>query len=224
MPAQTGVTLANSFVSGSIQNPATTDEIYKRIITWFFFKGDGQYFSIPWLKRRIMRFLIGTNGAAPNIDNTYPVSVVFNGSVVTITITLTDAFGIPLSVAQLLQLAINAGAVCMPFQLTEVVVIINNLGPTGLGNNGSLLTVLTATGWPTSPSGLSAGAVWDDGGIAAVVPGQTPNPFASAQFYGLLTAGGLLVLGGGDLPLTNPHVVDQLWNDGGLIAVSNGKQ
>jgi hypothetical protein len=55
----------------------TTDDIFKRIMTWNFYKGDGTRFNVRWLKRRIMRFLEGVNGAAPNIDNTYIVSVTF---------------------------------------------------------------------------------------------------------------------------------------------------
>ena len=58
------------------------DDIYKRTITWQFYKGDGFQFSIDWLKRRIMRFLYGANGTAPPIDNTYPVSVTFGPGVV----------------------------------------------------------------------------------------------------------------------------------------------
>lgn len=56
---------------------ATSDDIYKRILTWHLFKGDGKVFNIRWLKRRIMRFLIGVNGSNPNIDQTYQVSVTF---------------------------------------------------------------------------------------------------------------------------------------------------
>lgn len=36
-----------------------SDDLFKRIMTWNFYKGDGFYFTIPWLKRRIMRFLTG---------------------------------------------------------------------------------------------------------------------------------------------------------------------
>ena len=61
------------------------DDIYKRTITWQFYKGDGFQFTIDWLKRRIVRFLNGTNGTAPPIDNTYQVSVTFGaGAVVNI--------------------------------------------------------------------------------------------------------------------------------------------
>ena len=55
----------------------TTDDIFKRIITWNFFKGDGNIFDIRWLKRRIMRFLYGTNGINFNVSQTYQISVTF---------------------------------------------------------------------------------------------------------------------------------------------------
>jgi hypothetical protein len=41
----------------------TSDDIYKRIITWHFYKGDGKNVSAPWMKRRVARFLYGINGA-----------------------------------------------------------------------------------------------------------------------------------------------------------------
>ena len=56
---------------------ATTDDIFKRIITWNFYKGDGRTFNVRWLKRRVMRFLIGENGTDPGIADTYPISVTF---------------------------------------------------------------------------------------------------------------------------------------------------
>lgn len=55
----------------------TTDDIFKRIITWNFYKGDGRQFNVRYLKRRVMRFLIGENGSAPNIEQTYLISVTF---------------------------------------------------------------------------------------------------------------------------------------------------
>lgn len=213
----------NAFVSqGAIQTPTVTDDIYKRIITWFFFKGDGQQFCTIWLKRRIMRFMVGVSGTAPNIDNTYPVSIVFNGSgSVTITITLTSAAGISLSVAQIFQAAVSAGAISMPFQLADMVVIVNDLGPTGLTNNGGFLGITDATGWPTSDAGLPVGAVWDNGGLVSVVPTTTPSPFAAPVFYGLISGTQLIALSGANLPLTDPSVTDQLWNNGGFVAISS---
>jgi hypothetical protein len=56
----------------------TNDDIYRRILTWHFSKGDGKYFSIPWLKKRVMRFIMGKNGTQPNIDQHYQISVSLN--------------------------------------------------------------------------------------------------------------------------------------------------
>lgn len=58
---------------------ATSDDVYKRILTWHIFKGDGKVFDVRWLKRRIMRFLTGVNGGAGNPADTTPVSVTFGG-------------------------------------------------------------------------------------------------------------------------------------------------
>ena len=129
----------------------TSDDIFKRIITWHFFKGDGKVFNVRWLKRRIMRFLTGTNGIDPGVNETYQVSVTFgtNGQV-TITIvqgfrTLTggalfNRFGFnqnvpfnsirstftsitPLPNAAILQEAIESGVLELPFQFTWNVVV-----------------------------------------------------------------------------------------------------
>lgn len=68
-----------------------SDDIYRRCLTWHFSKGDGKYFCVQWLKRRIMRFLMGTNGVNVNVDQTYQVSVTFGASKdVTIRLVLID--------------------------------------------------------------------------------------------------------------------------------------
>ena len=56
---------------------ATNDDVFKRIITWDFHKGDGRVINIRWLKRRIMRFLNGENGTSYNVDQTYQISITF---------------------------------------------------------------------------------------------------------------------------------------------------
>lgn len=66
----------------------TSDDVFKRIMTWNFYKGDGNVFNVRWLKRRIMRFLIGTNGTAPNVDQTYLISVTFGPGIIAIRITV----------------------------------------------------------------------------------------------------------------------------------------
>lgn len=61
----------NNFVVG--------DDIFKRVLTWLFYKGDGNHFNIQWLKRRCERFLNGANGKDPigGVQETYEVSVIF---------------------------------------------------------------------------------------------------------------------------------------------------
>jgi uncharacterized protein YmfQ (DUF2313 family) len=94
---------------------------------------------------------------------------------------------------------------------------------TGLANIGGVLEVIDATGWPTSAAGLSTGAVWDAGGGAVyVIPGITPDPSAPPVFFGAITSAGLLAIGGGNLPITDPTNALQLWNNRGIVCVSLG--
>lgn len=51
------------------------DEYFKRILTWNFYKGDGFQFSVPWLKRRLARFIHGAAGKDPILQNTFDISV-----------------------------------------------------------------------------------------------------------------------------------------------------
>lgn len=129
----------------------TTDDIFKRVITWLLFKGDGKVFDIRWLKRRVARFLTGVNGTAPNIDQTYQISVTFGvGGEVTIRLisgirkvtsgALYDRFAFntmrfngintsyepltPLADAQTFQEAIQAAVLDLPFQFTYDIVIL----------------------------------------------------------------------------------------------------
>jgi hypothetical protein len=74
-------------VIGPSNVTVTSDDVFKRIITWNFYKGDGNVFNVRWLKRRIMRFLLGTNGTAPNIDQTYLVSVGTGPGIISIRMT-----------------------------------------------------------------------------------------------------------------------------------------
>lgn len=54
------------------------DDIYKRALTWHVYKGDGVQMTLPWLKRRVARFVFGNNGKDINIDELYNVSVTFS--------------------------------------------------------------------------------------------------------------------------------------------------
>lgn len=79
----------NSYTAPSETYYEVTDDVLKRIVTWNFFKGDGKRFCPRWLKRRIMRFILGTNGIDPEpwnagftvgCENTQGVSVQFSTS------------------------------------------------------------------------------------------------------------------------------------------------
>lgn len=213
--------VVNTFkLSGVVQNPTVTDDIYKRIITWWFYKGDGFQFSIPWLKRRIMRFLTCSNGTTPNIGDTYPVSITFGSALGSVIITISLTEGITLAIAEIFQDAVLSGAICLPFQLTFTVAIAG--GVNGFFNDGGFLGVISSAGYPSSATGLADGAVWDAGGVVYIIPGVTPNPAAPPLFFGIVTAPQLLSSGGGNLPTTDPNNALQLWNNAGIACVSLG--
>jgi hypothetical protein len=45
---------------------ALSNDMFQRILTWNLYKGDGKNFNMRWLKRRVMRFLVGANGIDPD--------------------------------------------------------------------------------------------------------------------------------------------------------------
>lgn len=212
------VALNTTSTTGSVTLFTTTDDIFKRIITWHFFKGDGQQFSIPWLKRRIMRFLIGTNGTAPNIDRTYQVSVVFDVDAANV-ITITWSGPVSQYNAQIFQAAVQSGAVELPFQFTWSVTLVGSLA--NLTNTAGAATLVSDSGWPTSSSGLVAGQLWWNGTNIEVVAGATPNPYAAPMVFGGVTSQYLLLIGGQDLPTSNPGAGSMiLWNSGGTVLIA----
>lgn len=132
----------------TLDRSPVTDDVFKRIISWHFFKGGGKVFDVRWLKRRIMRFLAGINGTDPGIDQTYQVSVRFVGDhVVDINVYAGVSYNGPGAVfntgaynafaynglgavirqyvdttlAPILKQAIDAGVLELPFQYTYVV-------------------------------------------------------------------------------------------------------
>ena len=136
---------------GSVNYYLTTDDIFKRVLTWHYYKGDGKVFSIQWLKRRVLRFLTGTNGTAPDVSNTQQISITFGvypqanirlleGAVTIAKSAEFDFMGFnttqfnavtthfvtypSLTYAPTFQAAVNAGALELPFQFTWVVSII----------------------------------------------------------------------------------------------------
>lgn len=245
------IPLNDNILIGPANYFATSDDTFKRILTWHIFKGDGKVFNIRWLKRRVMRFLIGINGSAPNIDQTYQISVTFGvGNQVTIRIVqgvrtviggaLLNAFqpnqpdyavpnGLvtsftsltPIAEAPIFQAGVQARALELPFQFFWTVTVDNSPASTGFYNNGGELALFTTSGYPTSSIGLPAGAVWSNGLTVSVVPGVIPDPLAPPVYFGAINTQQLLLLGGGNLPLSNPGAGTlQLWNNGGVVAIA----
>lgn len=75
---------------------ALSDDIFQRILTWNLYKADGKYFCMRWIKRRIMRFLVGANGIDPDPskpgfvvgpEDTSAISVQVSSGTLTVTIT-----------------------------------------------------------------------------------------------------------------------------------------
>lgn len=102
-----------AYGSGAVGALLATDDAYKRILTWFNFTGDGRYTTIEWLKRRIKRFVVGLNGAAPAIDHTNEISVQFGwNNSITIVINYPDDKGS----VNMACTYINSGLLPMPFR------------------------------------------------------------------------------------------------------------
>lgn len=96
--------------SGAITIYTVTDDYFKRILTWNFYKGDGFQFNIPWLKRRVKRFLYGLDGVSPDIQETYEISVTVTAPNF-ITITIPNVAASPVLAA-----CIAEGVLNLPFQ------------------------------------------------------------------------------------------------------------
>jgi len=192
--------------SSSGTSAIASDDIYKRVLTWHLYRGDGQIFTIGWLKNRVNRFLNGTNGEDyPVLNN--PPSITVSGNTFTIYVG-TDAISFAF------QELLSSQLLALPFQYNFICVVVSFL------NDGGVLWISVPSGYPTSPIGLPIGAVWFNGGAISVIPG---GPGTGAPVYfGAITAAALLSLGGGGLPLSNPHNLNQLWNNGGLISISAG--
>ncbi|KDR41535.1 hypothetical protein BG61_16675 [Caballeronia glathei] len=195
-------------ISSSGSAALASDDIYKRVMTWNLYRGDGKVFTIGWLKNRINRFLNGVNGTDWPVQNN-PPSITVSGNIFSITVFSTPE-------AQALQQLFANNELAVPFQYVYQFVNVN------LINNGGILQMTLPLNFPTSPDGLVPGALWYNGGVISVIPGVTPNPSAPPVFFSqTLTPQELLTLGGGNLPLTNPgDGTLQLWNDAGVISIA----
>lgn len=120
-----GNAISSTQLYGISQSFDTPDDIYKRVLTWFFYKGDGFDFSIPWLKRRIARFLYGDNGTDVSMPFTPNISVTFDDSTTplpTCTITVTGSSLLE-PTATYFEAAVEAGVLSLPFRYAYVVTL-----------------------------------------------------------------------------------------------------
>lgn len=63
------------FTSTGAVSQIANDDIYKRVLTWILYQGDGHQISIPWMKKRVARFIYGANGSDVSIDQIQFVSI-----------------------------------------------------------------------------------------------------------------------------------------------------
>ena len=192
--------------SASGTSQQATDDIFKRSMTWNLYKGDGQYFTIQWLKNRVARFLHGPNGTDCAVLD-YQPSVTISGK----TFTVTDFAN---SNYTALQLCYQAYFLPFPFQYQLAFATVN------FTNNSGALHLSQALYYPTNATGLAPGSVWYSAGAIGIVPGVTPNPTAPALMFATTDPNTLLSLGGGNLPTTNPGINGQLWNNGGFVDIA----
>ena len=90
-----------------------TDDVFRRVITWNFYKGDGLNPSIPWLKRRIARFL------GDDVVSHSDISVTMSGRTVAIKIINSSKYDKTL--LTYMESVISLGYVNMPFNYTFTV-------------------------------------------------------------------------------------------------------
>ena len=110
----------NGFIPGLPDTfTSTSDDVYRRLVTWMAYKGDGKVFNPRWIKRRINRFLNGVNGTDVLNDTTYNVSVAptgFKQWTIKIPISAPDALWF--------ESAVLTGAIELPFQIQWTVELI----------------------------------------------------------------------------------------------------
>jgi hypothetical protein len=134
---QLNAQVLNYFLPSSTTYYSTTDDFFQRILTWHFYKADGKRFTMQWFKRRIMRFLAGSNGTDPNpadpgfvigAEDTSAVSVTVASHVITVTLNqalLSAKLAITPGTLTLFQLALQGGVLEIPLQYTSATVTID---------------------------------------------------------------------------------------------------
>jgi len=142
-----------------------TYDMFQRILTWDFYKADGFRFTPTWLKRRVMRFILGVNGIDPNpfypgfqvgCENTQAIGVTFSGSTCIVTISesiLSQYATLTPGILQVFQAAFEGQALELPLQYTYSCVIVAPMIATATPR--SLVSSGTASGQVTGTTTIS---------------------------------------------------------------------
>lgn len=91
--------------SGTAQ--IANDDIYRRVLTWWLWRGDGPYMNVTWLKRRVMRFLSGADGSDLLLSQS-PPSITVSGNVIAISVPAS-------SIASIMADFLSSDILIMPF-------------------------------------------------------------------------------------------------------------
>ena len=170
---------------------ALSDDAFQRILTWNFYKGDCRYYSIPWLKRRIMRFLLGVSGIDPapwlpgfsiGAEQTWPISVSVGSGTVTVglnqaVLSALSGGAITPGITVIFQLAFESGILELPLQYTGYVVdietnLVANVSPSTESSAGLGASQTTGTATVTASSGSGSYTYawsWASGGSGITI-------------------------------------------------------
>lgn len=213
--AMNTVAMNSQRITSTLAQQTVDDDIFRRVLTWDLYKGDGFVFCMEWLKRRVLRFVNGANGISPTIDSTYDVSIAVSGTAFSIFVVSTPLIGATLNSL------IQSGACITPFQYSFTVTAVTSLAPGFFSDGGALSLLSPPDGYPTSPTGLPVGGLYSNSGLVCVSGTTSPNPAAPPVFFGGVNAATFLILTGANLPLTNPGIgTGQLWNNSGVVSIA----
>lgn len=115
----------SSYIAG--QYSYLSDDLFKRVLTWNFYKGDGFHFSVPWFKRRIARFIQGPDGVDPPVQQTFDISITSKNGTFYVRIPDYDD-----GVAHALKACIEQKFVKLPFMYNYEVVVYKIVPVTGV--------------------------------------------------------------------------------------------
>jgi hypothetical protein len=187
----------NVYTFGTELGYYVDDDWYQRIATWNLYAADGKNFSMLWLKRRIMRFMLGLNGTDPapgaqpsgatlyaGCETTWPigVTVAVSSGVRTMTIIInqsalsTIATNLRPNICAIFEASLLGGVLEMPVQYQYVV-------------NIETAMSLTIEGLPASYSAASFSEI--GGSVTANVSGGT-IPYTYA--WNIIAGSGITVV------------------------------